>query len=259
MGEQNVLAKADAVARDFRIDRHPRQIAQPLQSLQPVWIEAERNQRRSRRDDADAELPGDPIAERRRPDLRHRQAAGSDHQRARSQLAAVGAYREARRVARGPRHADDTARDKPLNPGLAALVAKHGDDLRRRAVAEQLPELFFMPRDAVAVDQRDEVRGRVPRERRATEFGIARQKIGRRAMDVGEVAAAATRDPDLLADDREMLDQRHPAAAPRGSRGAHHACGTGADDDNVEFHLQHPSLMSERCRFYENPVRPSSG
>ena len=62
--------------------------------------------------------------------------------------------------------------------GLDRLAMSFGsafgdlDDLLRRRVAEQLTQRLFVPGDAVAMDQRDEISGRVARQRRFGEMRI---------------------------------------------------------------------------------------
>ncbi len=129
----------------------------------------------------------------------------------------------------------DGARHPPLHVAAVAFVAEHADDVLRRVVAEELSQFLLVIRDAVLLDQRDEMARRVARERGAAEIRILRQEVCRTGADVGEVAAAAAGDADLLAQQMVVLDQQHAAAALSGLRCAHHAGGAGADDDDVEF------------------------
>ena len=112
-----------------------------------------------------------------------------------------------------------------------------------------------MPGDAVPVDQGDEVVLRVARQRRLAEVRVGREeRLGPR-LEVGEIAAAAARDQDLLADLLGMVEQQHPAAALAGAQRAHQAGRAGADDDDVERLPRHASavLMIQRPA-----TRPSS-
>ena len=81
-----------------------------------------------------------------------------------------------------------------------AFVQQHLHDLLRRVVAEQLAEFLLVPGDAVALDHGDEIPWRVAGQRALAEMRIRRQEVGRRRAGVGEVAAAAARHQDLLAD-----------------------------------------------------------
>ena len=82
--------------------------------------------------------------------------------------------------------------------------------------------------------ERDEVLWREARQGGAAEVWVLRQIVGGAGADVGEVAAAAARDADLLADRLGMVDQRHPAATLTRTGRAKEAGGAGADDDCVE-------------------------
>jgi hypothetical protein len=55
---------------------------------------------------------------------------------------------------------------------------------------------------------------------------------------VGEVAAAAARDADLLGDFSRVVHQQHLEAALAGLRGAEQAGGAGADHDDVKWMCQ---------------------
>ena len=127
----------------------------------------------------------------------------------------------------------DRARHAPLDPAAIAFGPEHRDDVLRRAVAEELAQLLLVVRDPVPLDQRDEIAGRVPRERGAAEIRILREVVGRAGADVREVAAPAARDADLLAELVIVLDDEHAAAALPRLRRAHHAGGARADHDDV--------------------------
>ncbi len=96
------------------------------------------------------------------------------------------------------------------------------------------PLVLLVPRDAVALHERDEVLRRVARERRAAEVRVVGQEVGRPRVAVREVAAAAARDADLLAHLRRMVDEQHARTELAGDAGAEEAGGAGTDDDGVE-------------------------
>ena len=89
------------------------------------------------------------------------------------------------------------------------------------SVAKQLSKCFFMPCNSVCFDQRDEVIRPIPPQRG---FGVVRirgnESVSDR-VDIGEVAAPATRDQDLLAGRVGMVDQHGPAAALTSRRSTH--------------------------------------
>jgi hypothetical protein len=84
--------------------------------------------------------------------------------------------------------------------GVAAFLLQHRRDVARQSIAEQLAEFFFVVRDAVLVDEPHEVGWSIAGERRFDEVWIGRKEIIRSGMQVGEIAAAASGDQDLLAD-----------------------------------------------------------
>ena len=62
---------------------------------------------------------------------------------------------------------------------------------------------------------------------------IGRQEPLRRAVQIGEVAAPAAGDQDLLAGLARMVQHHHAAPAPPGGDCAHQAGGAGAEDDDI--------------------------
>jgi hypothetical protein len=93
-----------------------------------------------------------------------------------------------------------------LHAAGGAFGEQHVDDLRARAVAEELALVLFVPGDAMALDQGDEVARRVARQGRAAEVGIGRVEVRRAGIDVGEIAASAAGDADLLGDLVRVVD-----------------------------------------------------
>jgi hypothetical protein len=93
----------------------------------------------------------------------------------------------------------DGRRQPHLDPTLAAFLHQHRDDLPGRAVAEELPERLLVPGDAVALDQREEIPLGIAAERRLGEMRVLGEEVLRPRPGVGEVAAPAARDEDLLA------------------------------------------------------------
>src|SRR5436309_3220600 len=124
---------------------------------------------------------------------------------------------------------------KNPNTGLPALGFEHGHNILRRAVTEKLSESFFVISDAVLFDQSDEVRRRVRRKRRFGEVRIARNKVFRLTVQVGEVAAAATRNEDLFADASGAFQYCHTPSALPCLDGAHQPRRTAAENDEVKF------------------------
>ena len=120
------------------------------------------------------------------------------------------------------------------DPGVAAFGKQHVDKGARGSVAEQLPQLLFVPGDTVLVDQRDEIARGVTGQCGLGEVRVGRQKAAGADVEVRKVAASAAGDQDLLPGPVRALDEEDAAAAlPRLDR-AHEAGGSGAGDDDVE-------------------------
>ena len=94
--------------------------------------------------------------------------------------------------------------------------------------------MFLVPGDAVLVDQADEIARRIAGQGRAAEVGIAREELLRTRADVGEVAAPAARDADLLGDALGMIDEQDTQPELTGPCRAEEPGGAGTDDDDVE-------------------------
>jgi hypothetical protein len=88
--------------------------------------------------------------------------------------------------------------------------------------------------DAVLAHQRDEIVLRVAGERGAREVRIGREEALRHAAEVGEVAAPAAGDEDLLARLVRVVEQQHAPAALARAQGGEHPGRSGAEDDDIE-------------------------
>ena len=124
------------------------------------------------------------------------------------------------------------------DPACAAFGREQVDDPLAGIVAEKLAEMLLVKTDAVAAHQLDEALRRVAAQRATSEarvLGEIPQRV--RAVEVGEVAAAAAGDTDLLAEPGGMIQQQDfQTTLPRDAR-AEQAGGTGADDGQIEsFH-----------------------
>jgi hypothetical protein len=185
MREQQVFGEPPAAATDLDLERDPGQLRERPPGL---GVEGQRHERRRRRNDAQAELVRDAVAEVGGADLRNRQAAGGDHHTARREPALPGHDLE---EFTSPRDARDLARHGPAHTGFIALGAQHVDDSLRGLVAEQLPLVLFVKCDAAPPEQGDEIGRRVARQHRAAEVRVGRKEILGARVQVGEVAAPA--------------------------------------------------------------------
>ncbi len=185
--------------------------------------------------DGKAELAGQIIGKAGGAHLGDGLAAGGDDEARRGDAAiadedveALGDALDAAHAAAGP---DGGA-------GIAQVVGQHVDDLGGGAIAEELAQGLFVKGDAALPDPLDEHFGRVAGEggkgeaRVLAEEALAPQNMG--GVHIGEVAAPAARDADLLARIARMIDDEHLAAAARRLDARHHAGGASAENDHIK-------------------------
>src|SRR3981081_946691 len=103
-----------------------------------------------------------------------------------------------------------------------------------------------MIRNTMLFDQGQKVLRRKSGQSRLAEMRIGRQKVFRPAMQIGEIAPAATGDEDLLAYAVGTFEHRHPPPAFAGFDSAHEPRGAPADPGNIESRDQfsRPDLSS---------------
>src|SRR3546814_8133833 len=99
--------------------------------------------------------------------------------------------------------------------------------------SDLLAERLLVPGDAGGLDPRDEVALGVALERRDAEAGVLRQEVRRRAVQVGEVAASAPGNADLLRRLGGLFQQQHGAHAPAGLDRSHKAGGPRAANHDI--------------------------
>lgn len=226
--EKRRLAKLRTAAARHHVGRDAGQrLEQRL-----VLAERQRHQRRPRRDDGKTERARQLVGEPGGADLGNAGTAGGDDQRRRN--GARLAERNAERPV-GVRHLADGVAKAQLHVSLRALIAQHRHDLPSRAVAEQLPQRLFVPGDAVAIDQSDEVLRPVAAQGRLGEMRVLRQEAFGRGVQVGKVAAAAAGDEDLLAGLVGVVDQQDRASTLTRHGRTHHPCSPGTEDDGIEL------------------------
>ena len=127
-----------------------------------------------------------------------------------------------------------------VHAGVGAFLLQQLEDLFRAVVAEELAELLLVPRDAVALDEREEILRREAREGGLQEVrAAAGDVVGGGRAEVGEVAAPAAGDEDLVPAARVVLQQQHALAAqPRGAR-TEQPRGPAADHDDIMVQTGH--------------------
>jgi hypothetical protein len=97
-----------------------------------------------------------------------------------------------------------------------------------------------MVRNAVLFDQCDEVRGRVPGQRGFREVFVRGNEIFWRAMNIGEIAAAAAGDENFLPDAIGMFKHRDAPPAFAGLNRAEESLCTPAKNQSVK-------VMNQEC------------
>ena len=212
----------------------------------------QRDEGGARLHDLEAELPCQIIGEAGRAHFGDRRAAGRDNQRRGGMAIRLGRHREPRLdgidlLATTDRHL------APEVPRPRAFFQQHVDDLLRRSVTEQLAQSLFVPGDPMAFDHVEEIARRVSRQRGFGEMRVGRQVIGRSGAEIGEIAAPAARDQDLLADTVRPLDHEHAAAPLSGARGRHQPGGARTQDYRIvslRLPIHHPtgSVVLASCR-----------
>ncbi len=172
MGEQQSLVETGAVGRQTHRQRHAGQ------RLEPAFGKGQGHQPGAGRRDRQAELARHVIGQPGRAHLGDRFAAGGQHQiaAAHATACAVTVEIERKAVVGLAQFAQRRVQPQP-GPGAVQFGQQHGDDLFCRAVAEQLPQRLFVPGDAVAIDQVDEIPLGVACQRRFGEMRILREEI----------------------------------------------------------------------------------
>ena len=168
----------------------------------------ERHKCGSRGLDLQPKLPCEVISQRSRSQFWNRKSAGRHHQDRRMELAGLRA--DDKLVCAS--NVMNVAVQNDLYPRSAAFDFEHFHDVASGTVAEELAERFLVIWDVMLLDQRDEVRGRVPGQRRFREVRICGKEILRLAIKVGEITAASAGDQNLLAGTIRALQNRRRAA-----------------------------------------------
>ena len=105
--------------------------------------------------------------------------------------------------------------------GVAAFLLEYRRDVARRSIAEQLAELLPVVGDAMSSDEAHKSVRSVAGERRLGEVWIGRKKILWAGVQIGEIAAPAAGDQDLLADSIRAFEHQDAPAPLAGFHGTH--------------------------------------
>ena len=176
-------------------------------------MQGKRHQAGRGRHHLQAELLGYLVTERGRPQLRHRQAAGSHYQRL--TFDGIGIELEAKAVL-GLADIMDVTAVALLNCRQIALGQQHADDILGRILAEQLAMLTFFIAYVVLGYHGNKVPLGILRQRRLNKVRVTADIIVGSNIIVGKVAAAATGDQDLPSRLLAMINHQHRAATLAG-------------------------------------------
>lgn len=242
MCKEHLLAKASAGTLDdnFRGDAAERAEAVKVRRKEGEW-----NQSWAARFKREAELLRQRVAEGSSAHPGDGEAAGGDDQRGSAIQRLGGPDLEAG----GALHFDDALREKQAHASGSTFALQHVHNLSGGTVAKELSQGLLVIGDAMLLDQGDEVRGRIAGERGPGEVRIGGEKVFRRAVEIGEVAAASAGDEDLLADALRVVQHRDAAAPLRGHHRAHQARGACAEHQYIAAMLGglrgHPLIMTD--------------
>ncbi len=123
--------------------------------------------------------------------------------------------------------------EKKVDLGGAAFRFEHIGDVAGCAVAEKLAQSFFVVRNRMAFDQRDEIGGCVAGQRGFGKVRVRGDEIFRAAMKIREIAASAAGDEDFFAGARGAFEDGNASPTLPCFDGAHQACGTGAENYGI--------------------------
>lgn len=196
-----------------------------------LFCEDERNKGGARLDDFETELAGKIVTHGRCANFGNRKAPGCDDKYWRAKFGGVGADDELA----GVLDFLNFRIENNLDAGVAALGFEHAGDVLCGAVAEKLAQCFFVIRNAMLLDESDEVRRRVAGQRGFREVFVGAEKILGAGVDVREIASAATGDEYFFADAVGAFEDGDAAAALAGFGGAEKSCGSCAEDECVKF------------------------
>jgi hypothetical protein len=117
---------------------------------------------------------------------------------------------------------------------VGTFVFKQLENPLRAVVAEELPMFPLVPRNAVPLDQREEILWSAAREGGFHEVRTAAGDIGRGCgAEVGEIAASAARDENLVSEPCLVFDHKHAPSAQSRHPSTEEPCGTPAHDDDI--------------------------
>ena len=130
---------------------------------------------------------------------------------------------------------EDAATGVNADLGLGAFGFEEGEDLPGAVVAEQLAVFPFVPLNAVLFDEGKEVGRGVAGEGGLWKMGAAvGDVVGGGGAEIGEIAAAATGDEDLVPGARLVFEHGDGTTEVASGLGTKKPGGTAAEHEDVE-------------------------
>jgi hypothetical protein len=124
-----------------------------------------------------------------------------------------------------------------FNPSVGTFTLEHRDDLLRAPVAEHLAGFLLVMPDAVTLKELQKIVRSETGERGSVKVGVPANKVSRAGMQVGEVAAAAAADQDLIARLFPVFEHKRGAPPLSGLDRTEHSGGAAADDNDIFLHF----------------------
>lgn len=177
------------------------------------------------------ELPRKIIPQSGGADFWYGKTARRDDQDGSAKLSGIGMHHKFRAVPDFP----NCGVEKYFDAGFAALRFEHIGDVLCTAIAEKLAERLLVIGNTMFFDERDEVRWRVSRQGGLREVFVGTDEIFGVAMNVREVAAAAARDKNLLADAIGAFEDCDAASTFAGFGRAEETCSASTENKSVKF------------------------
>ena len=241
VGDEEFVAEADGIfaacaagwsAGEFGFGGDP---AETFETGGVLRAQSERDERRAGRHNAEAELPGELVPKACGAELGDRKAAGGDdHRSAEDALGAAIVGELESEAFGGALEFAEVGSEAEF--GSFSLFEKQRDELARGAVAKELARSFGVVSDAVALDERDKLLGRVAGEGGFGKMGVFAEKVLGARVEVGEIGAAPTGDKNFASRLGGVVDDKNAEAALGEQPGREQARGACAEDGGVVGH-----------------------
>ena len=131
-----------------------------------------------------------------------------------------------------------------MNCCVRTFLFEHSQNVLRGAITEQLSQGLFVIRNVMLLHQRDKIGRRIAGQRGFCKVRICRNKVFRRAMEIGEVTASAAGNENFLALTLSTFEHGNaPSPAARFNRTHESGCSSAKNQGvvflNVRSHRPH--------------------